>query len=466
MFGKGKCKLIANFSAKMVTSLPSVSESLSLSLSHRAHLTHNIGNASAQGKPRKRKPRCLFCLQVYKERKNIQLQLCALNSRKQTSSRTFCSLILSRRGETRTWTVLTSHLKHVPPPLCARDFRGVHVNDLTCTVDKTGPRTGNRRSRKTILVAMESMHAAVHPWTVRSLQTHSGIAREVFRVVSSETRSRWVSAEPCSIRSTHSSKRDSAKFSPYPAGSNGEKNQEGPSSLEAHTRRPSFIFFINSGILSLFLSHIWWNRWKGARWPWACSQNLNIQRQAKLIVNELFFFWKRGENQNGACAHYVMVSKFQWKPFWLATQRDPQNDWTATQNRVNYDVFAHAPSEEEEKKRKRRKWQERWSNLRRYKNEIFLGFRFCLATRSYWALFLGRWSLTVFFIPCKNKLEHFGVVYAPAETYVGCATEKLARATKPALQRSEHCLGFNIFILQLSFSEGSRTSRNLCMTIA
>ena len=39
-----------------------------------------------------------------------------------------------------------------------------------------------------------------------------------------------------------------------------------------------------------------------------------------------------------------MVSKFQLKPFWLATQRDPQNDWTATQNRVNYDVFAQAPS--------------------------------------------------------------------------------------------------------------------------
>ena len=46
---------------------------------------------------------------------------------------------------------------------------------------------------------------------------------------------------------------------------------------------------------------------------------------------------------NVACVHYVMVSKFQWKPFWLATQRDPQNDWTATQNRVNYDVFAQAP---------------------------------------------------------------------------------------------------------------------------
>ena len=38
-----------------------------------------------------------------------------------------------------------------------------------------------------------------------------------------------------------------------------------------------------------------------------------------------------------------MVSKFQWKPFWLVTQRDPQNDWTATQNGVNYDVFAQAP---------------------------------------------------------------------------------------------------------------------------
>ena len=38
-----------------------------------------------------------------------------------------------------------------------------------------------------------------------------------------------------------------------------------------------------------------------------------------------------------------MVSKFQWKRFWLATQQDPQNDWTATQNCVNYDVFAQAP---------------------------------------------------------------------------------------------------------------------------
>ena len=56
--------------------------------------------------------------------------------------------------------------------------------------------------------------------------------------------------------------------------------------------------------------------------------------------------WITNENtiSNGACAHNVMVSKFQWKPFWLATQRDSQNDWTATQNRVNYDVFAQAQS--------------------------------------------------------------------------------------------------------------------------
>ena len=35
---------------------------------------------------------------------------------------------------------------------------------------------------------------------------------------------------------------------------------------------------------------------------------------------------------------------FNGSRFWLATQLDPQNDWTATQNRVNYDVFAQAPS--------------------------------------------------------------------------------------------------------------------------
>ena len=50
IFWQGKCKFIANFSAAMVTSLPShslPSLSLSLSLSHRKYLTHNIGSASA-----------------------------------------------------------------------------------------------------------------------------------------------------------------------------------------------------------------------------------------------------------------------------------------------------------------------------------------------------------------------------------------------------------------------------------
>ena len=63
------------------------------------------------------------------------------------------------------------------------------------------------------------------------------------------------------------------------------------------------------------------------------------------VVNLIIVFKKYTFSfcADGACAHYVMVSKFQWKSFWLATQRDPQNDWTATQNGVNYDVFAQTP---------------------------------------------------------------------------------------------------------------------------
>ena len=37
-----------------------------------------------------------------------------------------------------------------------------------------------------------------------------------------------------------------------------------------------------------------------------------------------------------------MVSKIQWKPFWLATQLYPQNDWTGWQNDVNDDVCVQA----------------------------------------------------------------------------------------------------------------------------
>ena len=70
-------------------------------------------------------------------------------------------------------------------------------------------------------------------------------------------------------------------------------------------------------------------------WAWAVVINLKTQNCRKVH--------RAPSNLNGACAHYVMVSKFQWKPFCLAIQRDPQNDWTATQNGVNYDVFAQAP---------------------------------------------------------------------------------------------------------------------------
>ena len=50
-------------------------------------------------------------------------------------------------------------------------------------------------------------------------------------------------------------------------------------------------------------------------------------------------FWSSNIASDGACAHYVMVSKFQWKPCWLATHRDAQNDWNGWRNRVNYNVF-------------------------------------------------------------------------------------------------------------------------------
>ena len=42
---------------------------------------------------------------------------------------------------------------------------------------------------------------------------------------------------------------------------------------------------------------------------------------------------------NEASGHYVMVSRSQWKPFWLATHLYPQNDWTGWQFPVCYDVI-------------------------------------------------------------------------------------------------------------------------------
>ena len=45
----------------------------------------------------------------------------------------------------------------------------------------------------------------------------------------------------------------------------------------------------------------------------------------------------------GSRAHYITVSKVQWKPFWLATQLYPQNDWTGWQFPVYSDIRVQAP---------------------------------------------------------------------------------------------------------------------------
>ena len=81
--------------------------------------------------------------------------------------------------------------------------------------------------------------------------------------------------------------------------------------------------------------------WRLIFWEWFHCGEWHRENFSSPATNSRFALFE--QKYNGACAHYVMVSKFQWKPFWLATQRDPQNDWTATQNRVNYDVFAQAP---------------------------------------------------------------------------------------------------------------------------
>ena len=70
---------------------------------------------------------------------------------------------------------------------------------------------------------------------------------------------------------------------------------------------------------------------------WIFCDSLNICLQFGLAGRKVL------SHSNGACAHYVMVSKIQWKPFWLATQQDPQNDWNGWQNGVNHDVLARAP---------------------------------------------------------------------------------------------------------------------------
>ena len=50
-----------------------------------------------------------------------------------------------------------------------------------------------------------------------------------------------------------------------------------------------------------------------------------------------------GELDNEDCAHYVVVSKIQWKPFCPATQIYAQNAWPGWQCRVKNNELAQAP---------------------------------------------------------------------------------------------------------------------------
>ena len=76
---------------------------------------------------------------------------------------------------------------------------------------------------------------------------------------------------------------------------------------------------------------------------WGTAVCISIAREAQNYVTIDILRNVMRNIHTRACAHYVMAPKFQWEPFWLVTQRDPQNDLTANQNRVNYDVFAQAP---------------------------------------------------------------------------------------------------------------------------
>ena len=74
-------------------------------------------------------------------------------------------------------------------------------------------------------------------------------------------------------------------------------------------------------------------------WPWQFSEFLGSM--ALLIFRSVYLVrrpsmpagfepFKSLLGMDVAYAQYVMASKFQWKPFCFATQRDAQNDWTAT----------------------------------------------------------------------------------------------------------------------------------------
>ena len=76
------------------------------------------------------------------------------------------------------------------------------------------------------------------------------------------------------------------------------------------------------------------------------QENVNMILNSKLHQRDNYHsktYTNFCEETNGGRAHYVVGSRIQCKPFWLATQLYPQNDWTGWKNRVNYDIWAQAP---------------------------------------------------------------------------------------------------------------------------
>ena len=73
------------------------------------------------------------------------------------------------------------------------------------------------------------------------------------------------------------------------------------------------------------------------------EKKINRSKTLRWWNSDFVSFMLGQTSYNGDCTHSIMVSRIQWKPFWLATQSYPQNDWTGWQNGVNDDVCAQAP---------------------------------------------------------------------------------------------------------------------------
>ena len=123
----------------------------------------------------------------------------------------------------------------------------------------------------------------------------------------------------------------------------------------------------------------------------------------------------------GGRAHYFMVSKIQWKPFWLATQLYPQNDWTGWQNGVNDD--AQAPFGQK---------------------ASCASIRFSLehnvhSLQSHWAGWQAKMASIEFWIPWRNAHGHY--------------TEKILRTIKPCINAAA-CVQFFNLLVWLLFDGG------------